>query len=45
MSKENEILDKLKRIIDPDLGKDIVTLGFIQDMKISDDGDVSFTCE
>ncbi len=38
----NEIvLDALKQIIDPDLRKDIVTLGFIRDLKI-DGGDVSF---
>jgi len=38
---EQQILESLKSIIDPDLGKDIVTLGFVRKMKISDDS-VSF---
>lgn len=43
MSNINEqvVLDSLKQIIDPDLRKDIVTLGFVRDLKI-DGGDVSF---
>ena len=38
---EGIVLDALRQIKDPDLHKDIVTLGFIKDLKI-DDGDVSF---
>lgn len=38
---EELVLGSLKRIIDPDLGKDIVTLGFIKDLEI-DGGNVSF---
>ena len=38
---EQLILDNLRQIKDPDLHKDIVTLGFIRDLKISG-GDVSF---
>lgn len=38
---ETVVLDSLKQIIDPDLRKDIVTLGFIRDLEISG-GDVSF---
>ncbi len=38
---EQAILDALRTIIDPDLHKDIVELGFIQDLAI-DGGDVSF---
>ena len=38
---EQTVLDSLKQIIDPDLRKDIVTLGFVRDLKI-DGGDVSF---
>lgn len=38
---EQEILETLKNIIDPDLRKDIVTLGFVRDLNISG-GDVSF---
>src|SRR5438094_2372789 len=38
---ENVVLDALRQIKDPDLHKDIVTLGFIKDLKI-DGGDISF---
>src|SRR4030095_1891855 len=38
---EESILDALRQIQDPDLHKDIVTLGFIRDLKI-EDGVVSF---
>jgi len=38
---EQLILDALSQIIDPDLHKDIVTLGFIKDLKITG-GEVSF---
>ena len=38
---EQIVLDSLKQIIDPDLRKDIVTLGFIRDLRISG-GDVAF---
>src|SRR6267143_2339044 len=38
---EQAVLDALRQIQDPDLHKDIVTLGFIKDLKI-EGGDVSF---
>ncbi|MBS1796241.1 MAG: Mrp/NBP35 family ATP-binding protein [Acidobacteria bacterium] len=38
---EQAVLDQLKHIVDPDLRKDIVTLGFVKDLTI-DGGDVSF---
>src|SRR6195256_6619274 len=38
---EGVVLDALRQIKDPDLHKDIVTLGFIKDLKINS-GDVSF---
>lgn len=38
---EQKILDSLKQIIDPDLRKDIVTLGFVRDVVING-GNVSF---
>src|SRR6266571_1030062 len=43
MSQLNEsvVLDALRQIKDPDLHKDIVTLGFIKDLKI-DNGNVAF---
>jgi Mrp family chromosome partitioning ATPase/DUF971 family protein len=42
---QGQVLNQLKTIIDPDLGTDIVTLGFVQDLKVSDDRIVSFTVE
>src|SRR5687768_9677332 len=38
---EEVVLDSLRQIIDPDLHKDIVTLGFIRDLRI-EGGDVAF---
>src|SRR6185312_1367154 len=38
---ESDVLNALRQIKDPDLHKDIVTLGFIRDLKI-DGGNVSF---
>ena len=38
---EETVLESLKQIIDPDLRKDIVTLGFVRDVAI-EGGDVSF---
>ncbi len=38
---EEIVLESLRQIIDPDLRKDIVTLGFIKDLKIAG-GDVAF---
>jgi ATP-binding protein involved in chromosome partitioning len=38
---ENEILDALRNVIDPDLNKDIVSLGFIHNLNI-DNGNVKF---
>ena len=44
MPSEQEVLDSMRQIIDPDLGRDIVSCGFIKDLKI-DGGDVGFTLE
>ncbi|RCK77404.1 MAG: Scaffold protein for [4Fe-4S] cluster assembly ApbC, MRP-like [Ignavibacteriae bacterium] len=41
---EKIILSALKKVIDPDLRKDIVTLGFIKDLKINNK-DISFKIE
>jgi len=38
---EQAVLEKLENIIDPDLRKDIVSLGFVKDLRING-GDVSF---
>ena len=45
MSRENEVLDSMRGIIDPDLNRDIVTLGFIKNLEISDSGQVRFDVE
>lgn len=44
MVTEKEILNALSAIIDPDFKKDIVSLGFVKNIKIGD-GIVSFTVE
>ncbi len=44
MVTELDVLDSMRHIIDPDLGKDIVSLGFIKNMQI-DGGKVSFAIE
>ena len=45
MDKKDDVLQQLQTIIDPDLGKDIISLGFIKDLKISDNNEVSFILE
>lgn len=45
MSREAQILDSMRHIIDPDLGRDIVTLGFIKNLQHNEAGQVSFTVE
>jgi Mrp family chromosome partitioning ATPase/DUF971 family protein len=44
MITEDQILDSMRHIIDPDLGQDIVSLGFIKNLVI-DGGKVGFTVE
>ena len=44
MITEAQVLDSMRGIVDPDLGRDIVSLGFIKQLKIKR-GDVSFTVE
>ncbi|HPO14362.1 MAG TPA: P-loop NTPase [Candidatus Hydrogenedentes bacterium] len=44
MVSEKQVLDALKVIIDPDLGRDIVSLGFVKNIRIQK-GAVSFTLE
>ncbi|HIJ84425.1 MAG TPA: iron-sulfur cluster carrier protein ApbC [Magnetococcales bacterium] len=41
---EVQVLDALKKVIDPDLQRDIVSLGFVKDLRI-DGGQVSFKVE
>ncbi len=45
MSLQDQVLDSMRGIIDPDLGKDIVSLGFIKKLEISKVGEVSFVVE
>jgi metal-sulfur cluster biosynthetic enzyme len=45
MSRDQEVLESMRHIIDPDLGKDIVSLGFIKDLRHDETGRVSFTVE
>ena len=39
------MLSALKQIVDPDLGRDVVSLGMIKDLRISGGGEVAFTFE
>lgn len=41
---EAQVLDALRQVIDPDLHRDIVSLGFVHDVRI-EGGDVSFTVQ
>lgn len=45
MPTEAEIMQALSHIVDPDLHRDIVSLGMIKDLDIGSDGLVSFTFE
>ncbi len=40
-----QILDVLSHIQDPDLGRDVVSLGMIKELDVSPQGKVSFTFE
>src|SRR5215471_13962275 len=42
---EQQVLSALATIVDPDLGRDVVSLGMIKDIRISDAGEVGFTFE
>ncbi len=43
MDRKEEVLEKLRGITDPDLEKDIITLGSVKDLSITNTGSVSFT--
>src|SRR5437879_9150815 len=40
-----QVLEALGRIKDPDLGRDVVSLGMIKELEVSPEGKVSFTFE
>ncbi|MBP8130426.1 MAG: DUF59 domain-containing protein, partial [Candidatus Hydrogenedentes bacterium] len=44
MPAEKDVLNALQHIIDPDLGRDIVSLGFVKNLNIQG-GEVAFTLE
>lgn len=44
MVAEKQVLDALRTVIDPDLGQDIVSLGFVKNLRI-DGGTVAFVVE
>ena len=43
MITKTEILEALKKVMDPELGRSIVELNMVRDLEISDEGEVSFT--
>jgi ATP-binding protein involved in chromosome partitioning len=42
---EGQVLSALSKIVDPDLGRDVVSLGMIKDLRVSSAGEVGFTFE
>jgi len=42
---EAEILSALRKVIDPELNRDVVSLGMIKDLKVDDNGNVTLTLE
>jgi ATP-binding protein involved in chromosome partitioning len=42
---EQQVLAALATIVDPDLGRDVVSLGMIKDLQVSNAGEVAFTFE
>ena len=45
MPSKEDVLSALSAIKDPDLGRDVVSLGMIKDLSVTGDGRVSFTFE
>lgn len=43
MTDTDQILETLRNVIDPELGRNIVELGMVRDLTLSPDGEVSFT--
>lgn len=45
MTRQNEILSRLARVVEPLQKQDIVKLGLVQNLTISDEGSISFTLD
>jgi ATP-binding protein involved in chromosome partitioning len=45
LPSEQQVLSALATIVDPDLGRDVVSLGMIKELRISPAGEVGFTFE
>ncbi len=45
MVSEKDVLEALKKVMDPELGKDIVSLNMVRDLRVEEDGVVSFVLE
>ena len=45
MVSEDEILSALRKVMDPELNQDVVSLGMIKDVRVSEDGKVELTLE
>lgn len=43
MPTKDQILETLRKVIDPELGHDIVEMGMVRDLMLSPDGTISFT--
>jgi ATP-binding protein involved in chromosome partitioning len=43
MATEKQVLEALGQVNDPELGRDLVSLGMIQDVQVKEDGLISFT--
>lgn len=45
MVSEKDVLEALKKVVDPEIGRDIVSLNMIRDLRVEEDGVVSFVLE
>ncbi len=39
---KNDVLNKLRTVIDPETGSDVIRMGLIQDLEISETGNISY---
>ncbi|HMP88570.1 MAG TPA: P-loop NTPase [Kiritimatiellia bacterium] len=45
MTRQEEVLQQLNRVIEPASGQDVVTMGMISSLSVTDDGCISFTLD